>query len=188
MTTPSSMRGWAVAILAALTILLLAAIFLPLGEAFAGQSADAAAAQQALATYRAEIAARPRLEAERNAVDRQEASAAALVGGASTALAAASLQSLVKDLVEKHGGQLRSAQTLYGAPSGGLEKVEVQFEVSLPLGSLKAATYELETGSPYLFLDIVDIRPEIYSGGATGAPGDLHVQWTLHGYRRMGTP
>jgi general secretion pathway protein M len=182
------MRGWAVAIVAGLVILLLAAIFFPLAEAFVGQGEDAAAAQQALATWRAEIAARPRLEAERRVAGRQEASAAALVGGASTALATASLQSLVKDLVEKHGGQLRSAQTLYGAPSGGLEKVEVQFEVSLPLGSLKSATYELETGSPYLFLDIVDIRPEIYSGGATGAPGDLHVQWTLHGYRRMGAP
>ncbi len=188
MTTRSPACSWAVPVLAALAVLLLATLLFPLGEAFAGQGEDAAAAQQALATYRAQIAARPRLEAERSAVDRQEASAAALLDGSSTALAAASMQSLVKDLVERHSGQLRSAQTLYGSASGGLEKVEVQFEVSLPLGSLKAATYDLETGAPFLFLDIVDIRPEIYSGGGTGAPGDLHVQWIMHGYRRLGAP
>lgn len=188
MTPLSRPRGWPLVILAGLVLLLAFAVLMPIGELFADQSDEAAQAQQELGVYRAQIAARPRLEAELAAVDRQTPATSQLLTGASTALAAATMQSLVKDLVERHGGQVRSAQTLAASIANGLEKVQVQYELSIPLGSLKAVTYQLETRAPYLFLDEVEIHPELYTGGATGAPGNLHVQWLVHGYRQRGTP
>ena len=113
---------------------------------------------------------------------------AALLPGASTALAAASMQSLVKALVEHHSGQIRSAQPMPGAAADGMEKVVVQYEVSLPLGALRAALHDLESQTPFLFIDEIEIRPELYAAGAATTPSDLHVQWTLHGYRRTGAP
>ncbi len=184
MTMPSKPRGWPLVILAGLVLLLAFAVLMPICEIFADQSDEAAQAQRELGVYRARIAARPRLEAELNVIDRQTLATSQLLTGTNTALAAASMQSMEKDLVERHSGQVRSAQTLVASVSNGLEKVQVQYELSIPLGSLKAVTYELETKAPFLFLDDVEIRPELYAGGAPGVPGNLHVRWLVHGYRR----
>jgi general secretion pathway protein M len=178
-------RGWPLVILAGIGVVLTFAVVLPTVELFAMQRADVKRARADMALYRAQIAARPRLQAELAALDRQEAQAAALLRGPSTAIAAANMQSLIKRLIEAHSGQMRSAQLLSASAVEGLEKVEVQYELSLPPGSLAAATFELETGRPFLFLDSIDVRPETIAGDATGAPGNLHVQWTMHGYRRM---
>jgi len=177
-------RGWPLVILAGIAVVLFFAVLLPTVELFAIQREDIAQAREDMASYRAQIGLRPQLQAQLTALDRQEAQAVSLLHGSSSAIAAANMQSLVKGLIEAHSGQMRSAQLLSASASDGLEKIEVQFELSLPLGSLAAATFEVETGRPFLFLDSVDVRPETYAGAATGVPGNLHVQWTMHGYRR----
>jgi general secretion pathway protein M len=164
-------------------LLIAAMVVLALAGLFAEQGADAAQGQHTLAAYRAKIGARSALEADLDTVKRQLAATDTLLHGESTALAAASMQNLVKELVERRGGQVRSAQTLPPVVSGGLEKITVQYELTIPLGSLKAVGYELETGTPYLMLDAAEVRPEV--SGGSGAPANLHVQWTVHGYREV---
>ncbi|HEY2069244.1 MAG TPA: type II secretion system protein GspM [Rhizomicrobium sp.] len=179
------MRGWSFVILIAVAMVPVLAVALPVADLFLQQSDETARLKEDYANYRASIAAQPALKMERANLDRQESAAAALLHGDSAALAAANMQSLVKLLVERHGGHLRSAQNLSTAISGGMEKIEAAYELTIPAGSLKAVTYELETGSPYLFLDGVAIRGEQL---ADGAPHDLHVSWTVHGYRWAGMP
>jgi general secretion pathway protein M len=183
---PSS--GLRLAILAGAALLLALAIGLPIAQAFAQQGDDVETERTLLAKYRADIAARSELQAQLDMLRQQEGSATTLLHGDSTSLAAASMQGLLKALVERHGGQLRSAQMLSATGANGLEKVVLQYEVSIPLGGLKAVTYELETGSPFLFVDDVDIRPDTFAGGEAAAPTNLHVQWTVHGYRRLEAP
>ncbi len=183
--SPHQGRGWALVILAAIVVLLGFAVLMPVAEMFAAQDDETAQAQDDLAVYRARIASRPRLKATFEAVRRQEAEIGALLPGSNSALAAAGMQSVVKALIEQHGGQMRSAQTLKSTTPDGVEKIVVQYELSLPLGSLKAVTYALETQAPYLFVDDIDVRPELYGGVGAGAPGNVHVQWTVHGYRRL---
>ncbi len=185
MNLPMS-RGTILAALAGSAVLILAAVLVPAYALFAAQSGDAAQAQQELAALHARIAANPVLKTQLESLAAQEAQTGALLEGGNSALAAAAMQSLVKELVERHSGQLRSAQTLASSSANGLEKIQVEYELSLPLGSLKGATYELESKAPYLFLDSVEIRPELYA--AAGAPANLHVLWTVHGYRRVETP
>jgi hypothetical protein len=180
----ASLRPFAA--LAGIAMLIFAAVLLPAYALFAAQSDAAAQAQQELAALRARIAAHPALQTQLEALAAEENEAGAMLNGTNSALAAAAMQSLVKELVERHSGQLRSAQTLGSSSANGLEKIQVEYELSLPLGSLKSATYELETKAPYLFLDNVEIRPELYA--TAGAPPNLHVLWTVHGYRRVETP
>lgn len=177
-------RALALLILAGLVALLLFAVALPVGEVFAEQGDALEQDRLDLAVYRAQIAARPRLEAELKTLRGQAAPTDALLGGDNEALAEASLQGLVKDLVERHGGQVRSAQALPASVSDGLQKIAVEYEVSLPAAALKSVTADLESRTPYLFLDAIEVRPEIVSGDATSAPANLHVQWTVHAYRR----
>jgi general secretion pathway protein M len=188
MTAPSVTRGrgWLLVAALGVAVLVLGTVVTAATELFSQQQDELSQARDDSASYRSLIAARPYLEKEYGALARQEATASSLLRGDSVALAAAQMQSLVKALVERHGGQLRSAQLLSGSPANGLEKVEVQYEFSIPLGALKGVTYQLETNSPYLFLDEVEIRPESYAGATSGAPGNLNVEWTIHGYRREG--
>jgi hypothetical protein len=176
------------AIFIGIVVVLALAVALPVAVVFLDQSDATAQAQADLARYQAEIAARPRLKAELDSLAQNDAASASLLTGDSTALASANLQGLVKALVERHGGQVRSAQTLSSTTSGGTERVIVEEEVSLPAASVAAATYEIETGTPYLFIDGVEIRPELYTGDAASAPVNLHVLWTIHGYRRSAAP
>lgn len=185
MPSPHGGRGWALFILAAIVIVLGIAIGMPVADAFAEQGDERAQAQADLARARAQLAARPQMQAQLAAMRAREAADGSLLQGANSAVAAANLQSLVKALVERHGGQLRSAQTLATTVSSGLEKITAQFDVSLPLGALKPVSFDLETGSPALIVDTADVRPELYEGAGAGAPSTIRVQWTLHGYRRM---
>ncbi len=184
--TRSTGGGWTIVGLLAIALLLAIGVLLPVADIFAEQKDDMEQAQRELAAYRLQVARQPQLDAEFSDLQRQQSSGAAMLQGDSAALAAANMQSLVKDLVERHGGAMRSAQNLAASKSGGMEKITAQYEMSIPMGSLKAVTYELETRTPYLFFDQVEIRPESSTGGPTGAPTDLDVQWTLHGYRWTG--
>ncbi len=179
--------GWPLVILAGMLMVLSFVVLLPVADMFIAQSDAETELRQQLDVYRAQIAARERLAAELAAAEQQEASAAALLRGDNAALAAAAMQGLVKALVERHGGQVRSAQMVPVPAAAGLQKVVVQFELAIPRGSLKAATYALETGTPYLFLDSADIQPETFAG-ASAAPDVLRVLWSVHGYRRAGKP
>lgn len=185
--SPPRGRGWFFVLVGAGVLLLVTLIAMPLAALFVEQSDAMAGAQADLAHYRAEIAARPRLERARAALDRDDATLSTLLPGASDSLASANLQGLVKTLVEHRGGQLRSAQAVAAGTAGGLEKITVQFELTLPLGALEGATYDLESRSPYLYLDEIDVRPEIYADARSGAPSSVHVTWTVHGYRSAGS-
>jgi hypothetical protein len=172
----------------AIVLLLLAAVVVPVGSMFLTQSTERGQALAELAAYRAKIAAAPRLRATADAVARQESDAGMLIAGASTSLAAANMQNTIFEIVQRHGGQLRSSQVLESTVAKGLARILVHYEVSLPPGSLLAATYELETRTPFLFVDAAEIRPELYGNASSGPPTSLHVSWTVHAYRKADAP
>lgn len=190
MAQPQRGRGWPLVVLTGIVVVLLIVVVVPVVGSFREQDEEIAQARIAFAVYRSQIASRPALEAQLAALNRRQASTAGLLTGDSAALAAANMQNLVKALVERHGGQVRSVQTLPSAMAGGLERIPVQYELSIPLGSLKAVTYQLEAGLPYLFLDAVDVRTERNWApqGSASTPRDLYVQWTVSGYRWAGAP
>ena len=164
------------------------ALVSPVLDAFAAQSARIEDLRLQLASYEGQIALRPAVEMRIAALNRQAASGAGLVDGKSAELAAATMQTLVRPLIESQAGQIRSAQNLPPVTEGGVERVDIQYDLSLPMTHLKDVAYRIEASTPYLFLDGLDLRaPENWQTmGAALDPPSLDVRWTVRGYRRAG--
>jgi hypothetical protein len=162
----------------------------PTWDAFADQDAEIAQSKLLLAAYEARIASQPLVEERLSELRQRESSATGVVSGASAELAAANTQAIVKALIEGEGGQVRSAQNLEPVTHDGFQRIDVQYDVSVPMTRLKDTAYKLETNVPYLFLDGIDMRaPESWqSEGAPNDPPNLEIRWTVRAYRWVGTP
>jgi general secretion pathway protein M len=105
-------------------------------------------------------------------------------------LAAAELQQRVKAVVEAAGGTLRSTQALPPAEEGSAVKVTVSASMTGDTESLQKILYELESQTPLLFLDNLDVtarenRPRLPSGRlANYSRMQLNVQFEVSGYLR----
>ncbi|HEX4303127.1 MAG TPA: type II secretion system protein GspM [Rhizomicrobium sp.] len=184
--TASRQRLLALALLLVAMGLVWLIIVQPVAEAFADQQDEIAGAQQMLGVYQQRIAMRPQVEARLAELKSHETSATGLIGGASAELAAANVQNLVKALVEGQAGQVHSAQNLTPVTADGFQRIDVQYDVSLPMNHIKTLTYGIETSTPYLFLDGVDLRaPENWQAADGDAP-NVEVRWTVSAYRWLG--
>lgn len=105
-------------------------------------------------------------------------------------LAAAELQQRVKGIVEAVGGTLRSTQALPPIEEGGAVKVTVSAAMTGDTESLGKILYELESQTPLLFVDNLDVtarenRPRLASGRlANYSRIQLNVQFEVSGYLR----
>ncbi len=177
------------AILGTAVLVAALAAVVPIVHLFATQQASIAQSARLLALYDAELHQRPELELQLASLKQREASAAGLLTGASEPLAAARMQSLVKAVIERNGGQVRSVQNLPSTTVDGLEAIELQYELSLPMESVKNTLYQLETGSPYLFLDQADLKvwETLQSESAPATPQAVQATWIVRGYRWVGS-
>ncbi len=142
-----------------------------------------------LAALQSAVAERPALERELQQVRAQQAMSPTLLPGASTALAAAAVQSEVKRIVDSQGGEIKSAQNGPSVIANEFEKIEIRYTLSASLTAAIEMIYQIETHTPYLFVDGVELRT------AEGGAGDAHpavepkltIRWNVYGYRWMGT-
>ena len=91
-----------------------------------------------------------------------------LLDGSSDAIASATLQAVMKGLVEDTGAKLSSSQVLQPAPAGNFRRVGIRVVFS---GNLKLVTTVLrgvETSRPILSVGDFSLR----GGGNSGASGD----------------
>ncbi|MBL6940381.1 MAG: hypothetical protein ISS15_15620 [Alphaproteobacteria bacterium] len=181
--------------LLALGILLLAVaaawllVIEPIAGALEAQDEEIAQSQRVLAAYERRVALRPVIEAKLAAMRLQQTASAGRVEGASAELAAATIQKGMKALIEGQAGQVHSAQNLPPVAADGFQRIDIQYDATIPMTRLKETVYRIETGTPYLFLDGIDLRaPETWQIGPymTDAPG-IDVRWVVHGYRWVGT-
>ncbi len=105
-------------------------------------------------------------------------------------LAAAGLQQRVKAAVEAAGGTLHSTQALPPVEEGNAMKVGVNATVSGDTESLQKILYDLESQTPLLFVDNLDvsvreIRQRLPNGRlASYSRVQLTVQFEVSGYLR----
>lgn len=161
----------------------------PLVGAFVDQRDERDQYLKLLADYKSAIGNRAGLEAELAQLQQQGRSASGLVEGNSPALAAARLQNDIRTIVESNGGQVRSTQNLPASSINAFEKVDVACDLSIPMSRLKDIVYQLETHTPYLFIDKIDIRmPENWQpADENAAAPNLEVRWVVSGYRWVGS-
>ena len=183
---PPFIKSRAAALIACATLLLIIAVFVvtPVVAAFSAQSDEIDASLQQLGFYRAEIAAKPVLEAELKSLDEKGASVPGVIDAESTTLAQAKLQSQMKALVEANGGSVRSMQVMPSAKQGGFEIIAVQCDLSVPQSRLKSLSYALAAHAPYLFVDEASISaPNLGPDDIGNKQSMLDIRWTVHGYR-----
>ncbi len=162
------------------------AIAQPVLDAFATQDETIRKSRGTLAVYRRKIAMEPVLQARLAEVTRREAGLNDAIAGTSAELAAANIQNLMKSMADADFVQIVSVQNLPPVQADGFERLDVQYDMSVPMTRLKSFLYRIEASVPFLFLDGVDIRaPDNWQ--AAGMHADvpsLQVHWTVRGYRR----
>lgn len=180
--SPIFSRLLAVAILAAVLWVGVFAVARPLLDAY-GAAIDSAAQMRA-AILRAGPISRDNaaLQAELSRLKERKVLAIGLLQSPNESLAAVALQDRIKSAVGVVRGDLRSTQILSARDEGKFRRIGIRGQIAVDIAGLQRVFYDLETGSPLLFLDNVEIRvPERPRGG--GPPSSsLDVRFDLYGY------
>ncbi len=111
----------------------------------------------------------------------------ALLSGESDALVGAQLQKRMKQIVGNAGGSLETTQMLPSAQEQALEKITVRASMTVTTNNLQKILYVIETQSPYLFIEEIDIKAlSKRRSGDNDQTEKLKVTIDFFGYRKAG--
>ncbi|MEN6623481.1 MAG: type II secretion system protein GspM [Smithella sp.] len=131
-----------------------------------------------LAKYRAVIADKPRLEqtlASEKEIRKAENSR--LIEGQTLSVAAASLQSVIKETITSRGGSIASERVERAETTGKFRIVSVIVDAIIPdTKALTETLYAIETQTTYLVIRELDIRIRNFNN-----PRDLTVRLKVSG-------
>jgi len=168
--------GTLVAVIAVLGVL-------PLLESWQGTTDSIDRSSRLLAGYQHVIDQGQTTNARLDELRQQDGSSAGLIDGATSALAVASLQSDVKQVIESHGGKIQSMQPGTVSQSKGFERLEVKVDLSVAGDAFADLVTALDSHRPALLIDPIELHaPE---GGPQ--PDRLTIRMTVSAYRRLAT-
>jgi general secretion pathway protein M len=190
---PLASRAAALAILLVMIGLLYFGIVLPIIGGYASIRDATAQVEDQIARYhRAARDLAPR-QAELAALERRSAAEDGFLVGANDTLVAVQIQNRLKALTDAAKSELRSTQVLPAQDEGALRRISVRGQMSTTIGGALSVLHGLESQSPLLFIDNLDIRAhqggtrEVRGrGGDTGNDGLLDVQFDVYGYMQGG--
>jgi general secretion pathway protein M len=178
---PEGMRGRILAI--AIMVIMIATVNLVIiGPLFAFYDGSGQRLQDRLDVvqrYRTAADALPRLKEEAKEWDEQAQNSNLLLTGASDPIAAASLQSTLKDLIEQGGGKLTTAQTLAAETENKFRRVGVRVAFSADLALLTAVLLGIETARPVLTVNNL----EVHTAGDSADGETLEIAMDVYGFR-----
>lgn len=176
------------AALALLTASVAAAYFVvvaPLLDRYRRTADDIVETRELVARFDRQASARSGLEDQLAALRDQVARQGHYLDDATYAVAAASLQDNVKAIVEGHGGEVQSIQTMPSAANEDGRKVAIRVQSLLTAEPLLQTIHRLESGAPYLFIGNLEIQGRL-SRQARQRRSDeettLLVWFDLYGY------
>jgi general secretion pathway protein M len=180
--------GLAVAILVgvlALPYLLVVAPVLDLYRSAEQELADARAQLGRAAVFASRV---ERLRAMLATLEQGNANRAEFLRGQNESLAAAQLQNQLKQFVDAAQAELKSTQTLPARKEGTLSRVTVRAQLTSSMAGVQAVIYAIESFSPRLFIDNLDIRARPQARGGQISRDDvlLDVRFDVYGYLRGG--
>jgi general secretion pathway protein M len=111
-----------------------------------------------LAHFQRLAATRPILARQLESLTAEEGAGAHYLNGGTDALAAAGLQDRVSALVAGKGGALQSVQPMSGVDEEGFRRISLRIRMTATTEELFKTLYALETGTPVLFVENLDIR------------------------------
>lgn len=183
--SPRSSRALAAAILLALVVLIFSWVIAPLWDSYSEAHSETERIAAALARANGGGPTLPALEAELAQLKKGQGSTVGFLPAANESLAAAELQGKLKSAVDVVQGELRSVQTLPAKDEGQFRRVSIRGQIALTLPALQQVLYRLETATPLLFLDNVDVRARpLRPGRETAEAPMLDVRFDLSAYMR----
>jgi general secretion pathway protein M len=158
-------------------------------QATRDQSEDMQAAMNGFRRIAAEVPVR---RAQLATLRQRQAASEGFLQGNNEALVAAQIQNRVKALTEAARGELKSTQVLPAQEEGKYRRITIRVQLTLDLPAAQRLLYGIETASPLLFLDNLDMRAHVADrrrdrGLAAGSDDAmLDLRFDVFGYVRGG--
>lgn len=188
--SPPLRRVFALALLLAAVTLIATGIVLPTVQRYRAVESGVVDGAAALARFRQAGAKLPRLAAEHDALKQLLASQSGFLKATSDPLTAAEMQSRIKSVIDREGGELKSTQILPARDEGGFRKVAARVEWVGSTEALARIWYAMESGAPFLFIDDFDIEGRPVPHKEKSAPPliMLDVRFEVSAYARAAAP
>lgn len=174
-----------VAAVGILALVLAAVVFgglMPVLDELRSGQARIAALRDQLSTMRQLAAARDELAGQKAELDARRKKNGLLLAAGSEALAAATLQNMVKTAVARAGGELRTTQSLPATGDAGMRRMTVRAHLSTDTEGLRVFLHAVEGGAPILFVEDLDVRARAGGPQDAAAPPVLDVRVDLAGW------
>jgi general secretion pathway protein M len=111
---------------------------------------------------------------------RNRAPSDAFLNAQTQGLASAQLEAYLSKLILNQHGNLVSSG-VQPADRAAADSVRVQATLDIDYDVLQRFLYEVETGTPYVFIDSMDMRPKTVSAFSTALSPKMRVTINLHG-------
>ena len=184
--SPVVSRLLALAILAAAALGVWAGVVEPVKARFAEHDRTIEQSRDLLTRHMRIALERQQLEARLTALRETQSTSGRLIEGDSVELAAAGVQNKLKALADANGAELKSTQILPAEDSEAFRRVAVRVTMMADTEAAQAVFHALETATPYLFLDRLDLRgPKRRSRRKKKNEGILQVRFDVFGYMRI---
>lgn len=183
---------WIALSLLVLTLAVAAALVLtPLHMAFSRYDDAIEALSLRLQRYQRTAAMAPALQQRTVRQGGNTRAREGLIEGESQAIAEANLQALLKEIVQRAGGELESTQALDVSVHGSLERLAVRAHFNGDVSILQQILYQIELARSGLLVEQLEIRrrkPRRFNGRARppAGPQQLQVAIDVAGYRQAG--
>ena len=194
--SPMASRALAVTILLVLIGLVYLTLVGPLLDDYFATRDAIDDTRAALARYRGVAAELPQRKSELETLHQRQAKSEGFLRGPADkddqlVGAQIQLQNLIKTLVESAHGELKSTQVLPVQEEGPTKyrRLTIRAQMSLDITAAQRVIYGIETASPLLFLDNVDLRAHLVDrrrerGANNGSDAMLDVRIDVYGYVR----
>jgi general secretion pathway protein M len=184
--SPFLRRVLAITILVVLVFALFSHIVAPVLEGYRSDRRSIDLMQAAIARSQDGANDLPALRAELAGLRQQPTSQGGFLQGPNESMIAAQLQNRVKRVVETARGELRSTQILPSREEGRFRRIAIRGQMTVSIAALQRTFYELESTSPLLFIDNVEIRarPAQRQRDRSSQDTALEVRFDVYGYQR----
>jgi general secretion pathway protein M len=181
---PWAGRAAALLLLVALIGLIAAVGILPVASYSARLEAEIEQNLDLVSRLERLTAAREDYEAQIEILNAERGEESVYLEGQSEGVAAANLQKLIGAVVDAHGGDLKSTQSLQARREGDFERVAVRIVLEATVTTLFEVLLDLETSTPYVFIESFDARTQRRRTNQDQPEEDplLVVRFDLFGY------
>jgi len=127
------------------------------------------------------------LQAQVAAMKQRHDTVGGFIQGNNIPIAMAQLQDRLGKTVATAGGEVRSTQVLPARDEGDYRRITLRGQIMAPLAAVQGTIYALESSSPYLFFDRVEINSRLSTLEAANADANpvLDVHFDLSGFMRI---